>query len=47
MTPKLMLREAERKASLSEMLNFSMPGKSLTKTSMHMTLAPITHAARH
>lgn len=46
MTPKLKLKEAERKASLSEILKPCMPGNTLTTTSMHMILAPITHAIK-
>jgi hypothetical protein len=44
MTPKLKLREAERKASLSAIENFSMPGMRRTKTSTQMILAPTTQA---
>lgn len=45
MTPKLKLSEAERNASLSEMLKLCMFGNNLTTVSMQMMLAPTTQAA--
>lgn len=39
MTPKLKLREADRKALLSWTLKFLWPGNNLTITSMQMTEA--------
>ena len=47
MTPKLRLRDAERKVLLSWMLQSFLPGKSLTRTSMKMILAPNMQAIHH
>jgi hypothetical protein len=44
MTPKLKLRDADRKVSLSAIENFCMPGNWRTTMSTHMMLAPTTQA---
>ena len=44
MTPKLRLREAERKALLLEISKSRWPGKSRIMVSMHIMLEPRTHA---
>lgn len=43
-TPKLKLRDTDRKESLSWILKFFLPGNCLMRTSTHITEAPRTHA---
>lgn len=44
MTPKLRLREQAKKALLSSMRKFRLPGNSRTMLSTHMIAAPDTQA---
>jgi len=46
MTPKLKLKAAERKVSLSVIEKSCMRGNCLTMMSMHMMLDPKIHASR-